>query len=238
MANIPKKLHCIWFGNGKMNETMEKCLKSWSDILPDYEIKYWNENNVDIDCCPYVRNSYDEGHWSFVSDYFRFRILAEEGGIYLDSDVEVVKPLDIFLKNKGFATFRNNRGIFGVSAAVLGCIPNYKPFQEIVDVYHGLSLYSKKGNLNICTSTKYMADMCENHGIKLDGTLQSVNGFTIYPMDYLSPEIDKNGKILVTENTHLLHYYCNSWLTDDVREKIRIAYENREEGQVQLKLEK
>lgn len=237
MAKIPKVIHTIWVGPGKMNETMEKCMKSWSKVMPDYEIKFWNEDNIDLDICPYVRDSYDGGHWCHISDYFRYKILLEQGGIYMDTDVEVLKPFDTFLDNEAFATFKKARSIFGVSAAVLGAAPGFKMYKELMEVYNKLYLYSKTGKLNICTSSKYLADAMENLGVKLDGSYQCVNGLTMYPMDYLSPEIDLNGNILVSENTHAIHYYCNSWITPEVKEKIKEAYNSRKDGQIQLKLE-
>ena len=105
---IPKKIHLCWFGNGKMDETVQNCIKSWKEKLPDYEIKIWNEENFDINISKYTKDAYKAEKWAFVSDYVRLWVLYNEGGIYLDSDVEIIKSLDELLYNKVFWGLRIN----------------------------------------------------------------------------------------------------------------------------------
>ena len=95
---IPKIIHYCWFGGKPLNKLGEKCLKSWKKFFPDYEIIEWNESNFDVNCCQYVKEAYEAKKWAFVSDYARFKILYEQGGIYFDTDVEVIRPFDAILK--------------------------------------------------------------------------------------------------------------------------------------------
>lgn len=94
---IPKKIHYCWFGRGPLPELARKCIASWRKYLPEYEIKEWNEDNFDLDAYPYVREAYDSRKFAFVTDVVRLYALYNEGGIYMDTDVEVLKPLDSIL---------------------------------------------------------------------------------------------------------------------------------------------
>ena len=99
---IPKIIHYCWFGGNPLPELAIKCIESWKKYLPDYEIKEWNESNFDINCCAYVREAYEAKKWAFVSDYARFWILYQHGGLYFDTDVELIKSIDDLIVKGAF----------------------------------------------------------------------------------------------------------------------------------------
>ena len=103
---IPKIIHYCWFGRGEKTPSMLKCIESWKRFCPDYEIKEWNEDNFDVECIPFVKAAYDAKKWAFVSDYARLRIIWEKGGIYLDTDVELLKSLDDLLVLDAYMGFQ------------------------------------------------------------------------------------------------------------------------------------
>ena len=110
LMNIPKVIHYCWFGKGKMPNLAEKCIESWKKYCPEYKIVCWNEDNFDVNQNRYAKEAYDAGKWAFVSDYVRLKVLHDEGGIYLDTDVELIKPLDKLIEEIGFMGF-DDKGV-------------------------------------------------------------------------------------------------------------------------------
>ena len=108
---IPKIIHYCWFGGKPLPELAQKCIASWKKYCPDYEIKEWNESNFNLNSCDYVREAYEAKKWAFITDYVRLYAMVTEGGIYMDTDVEVIKPLDPFLKHKAFSGFEDEVSI-------------------------------------------------------------------------------------------------------------------------------
>lgn len=104
---IPKKIHYVWLGHGEKNDHIKKCMQSWKELLPDWEIKEWNEDNFDLDSFDFTRQSYDKKQYAFTSDVVRLYALYVEGGVYLDTDVMLYKPLDEFLNDAGFTGFED-----------------------------------------------------------------------------------------------------------------------------------
>lgn len=114
---IPKTIHYCWFGRGQKSPSVMRCIDSWKKYCPDYEIKEWNEDNFDINCCQFVKEAYATKKWAFVSDYARLYVLKGHGGIYMDTDVEVIKPLDVFLSHSAFACFEDD---VNIASALIG----------------------------------------------------------------------------------------------------------------------
>ena len=151
MNKIPKVIHYCWFGKNKLSKSAKKCIKSWKKHLPNYEIIEWNENNFDINCNEYVREAYKSKKYAFVSDYARIYALYNYGGIYMDTDVEVIKSLDKFLCNDAFAGLENE---YSIQTAVMGCCKGnllFKEFLILPPKFWLLSEYILKG-INIITS--------------------------------------------------------------------------------------
>ena len=188
----------------------KKCLASWEKFCPDYEIKRWDESNFDVNCCDYVREAYDAKKWAFVSDYVRLKALVDHGGIYLDTDVEVIKPLDTFLNKQGFSCFEGNEYI---STCILACEKNFPPFIEMLDDYSTKHFYLQGGGLNnLTTNVKMITEYFSQHGFTPNNTLQTVMGFTIYPRDYFCAKDYITQAIELTSNTHAIHHFAASWL--------------------------
>lgn len=207
---IPQKIHFCWFGNGDIDEKSRMCIKSWQKKLPEFEIKVWNEKNFDIDSCKYTKEAYKAKKWAFVSDYVRMWALYNEGGIYLDSDVEVIKSLDTFLGHKAFFGFENK---YTISTAVIGCERNSIYIKKILDFYNNKSFYKSKGKEVLTPNTKIVTDILVGIGLKKNGENQIVNSdIAIYRQEFFSPKSYLTGKVNITNNTYLIHHFTGSWI--------------------------
>ena len=208
---IPKKIHYCWFGRGQMPELAIKCIESWKKYLPEYEIKEWNEDNFDIDSYPYVREAYDSRKFAFVTDVVRLHALYHEGGIYMDTDVEVLKPLDMFLNHHAFSGFEDETNVpTGIMASEKGG----KWAKDNLEHYIGKHFIKEDGTYdlttNVTTITNYMLPL----GLRQDNTYQDFPDLiTFYPKDYFCPKSYENGKIHLTDNTYTIHHFAGSWIT-------------------------
>lgn len=216
---IPKKIHLCWFGNGKMDETVRNCIKSWKEKLPDYEMKIWNEENFDINISKYTKDAYKAGKWAFVSDYVRLWILYNEGGIYLDSDVEIIKPLDKFLDDKVFFSFENK---YTICTAVIGAEKKNKYIKSLLNYYNDKEFYGKNGKMDLTPNTKIITDILKKEGLKKNGESQVIKSdIHIYRQEYFSPKSYLTGKISSTTNTYAIHHFKGSWIKDDITTRVK-----------------
>lgn len=207
---IPKKIHYCWFGRGKMPELALKCIASWKKFLPDYEIKEWNEDNFDLDMYPYVREAYDNRKFAFVTDVVRLYALYHEGGIYMDTDVEVLKPLDVFLVHDAVSGFESETQI---PTGLMACRERHPLFKELLDEYNGLHFIKPDGSFDCTTNVVRITNTCLKHGFVQNNQLQTVAGFTLFPKDYFCPKSYVDGKIHLTENTVTIHHFAGTWQT-------------------------
>lgn len=183
---IPKKIHYIWFGKGEKNERVKHCIESWKKYLPDYEIIEWNEDNFDINYNDFTKSAYENKKWAFVSDVARLWVLYNEGGIYMDTDVEVYKPLDEFLNNEGFTGFED---IHYPVTATLGAVKGNPVIKMMLDYYNCIDFklyddwrdYIKYQETNTCI----MSNIFSLLGVDRDrNETQKIKHFTIYPQSY------------------------------------------------------
>ena len=183
---IPKKIHYIWFGKGEKNERIQKCIESWKKYLPDYEIKEWNEENFDINYNDFTKHAYQDKKWAYVSDVARLYALYTEGGIYMDTDVEVYKPLDEFLNNEGFIGFED---IHYLSTGTIGAKKGNPVIKTILDFYNCKD-FIKYDNwqdyiINQETSPCIVSNIFGLLGLNRDSNEeQSIKHFKIYPRSY------------------------------------------------------
>lgn len=204
---IPKIIHYIWLGGKEEPEILKKCKKSWETMCPDYEIKRWDESNLNIDECSYAKQAYEAKKFAFASDYFRYKILNAEGGIYLDTDVELIKPLDEFLNNKAFCGFEKSDTI--ASGLILGSIRNNPLIYKMVKIYQEKDFkQSIERKENVCS---IFTKMLQEEGIKLDNSFQELKDITVYPTDYFCPINVVTNKLTKTKNTVSIHWYNASW---------------------------
>lgn len=217
---IPKKIHYCWFGRGPMPKLAKKCIESWQKYLPEYEIKEWNEDNFDLDLYPYVREAYDNRKFAFVTDVVRLYALYHEGGIYMDTDVEVLKSYNFLLHHAGFSGFESYDR---VPTGVMACEKGGKFAKDNLAYYEGRHFVKDDGSLDLTTNVTTITNYFKELGIVLNNTLQDFPGvFTLYPSEYFCPKDYETKNIIITANTVCIHHFDGSWLPFSKKLKIRI----------------
>ena len=212
---IPKKIHYCWFGGNPLPEEARKCIASWKKFLPDYEIKEWNEKNFDINSNLYVKQAYEARKFAFVTDYVRLYALATEGGVYMDTDVEVLKSYDPFLHHVAFSGFENNNFVpTGMMASQAGGIW----VSDLLQEYKNRKFLLENGKYDTSTNTEHITAHLLGKGLQQNNTYQDFPGLvTIYPADYFCPKDHGTGLIKLTENSVCIHHFACSWLPHKVR---------------------
>ena len=213
MEGINKIIHYCWFGGNPLPEDAVKCIESWKKYCPDYEIKQWDESNFDFTTCTYAREAYEEKKWAFVSDYARFWILYNYGGLYFDTDVELINDIsDIvcagaFMGSEPFAS-GSCRVAAGLGLGVEAMHPIYK---EILEHYQSMHFKISDGVYNDETIVTYITDILKKHGYKGNGSVESIMNVKIYPPEYFCPMDVDTGELHITKNTRSIHWYSASW---------------------------
>lgn len=204
---IPPKIHYCWFGRNELPSKAKKCIASWKRYCPDYEIIEWNEDNFDVCQNSYTRFTYENKKYAFLSDYARLLIIYQEGGIYFDVDVEVVRSLDDLLKEKAFLGFETEQYInTGVG---FGAEAGNRVVKGMLDEYNCLL----KGDSGTIGCPVLNTAALTRLGLIQNGKLQNVSGATVYPVEYFNPYDDPTGKLNKTENTYSIHWFAKSWLS-------------------------
>ena len=209
--SIPKVIHYCWFGRGKMPPLAEKCIASWKKYCPDYEIVCHNEDNFDVSQNRYAKEAYDAKKWAFVSDYVRLKVLYENGGIYLDTDVEIIKPIDDLIKESGYMGFDDN----GVISTGLGfaCEKGNELVKILLADYDDISFVRPDGSYDITPCPDRNTETMVKLGLDTDKKNQMFMGMHLLPEDYLCPLKYYTGKKIITKNTYSIHHFCASWTT-------------------------
>lgn len=209
---IPKIIHYCWFGGKPLPEKAIICINSWKKYLPDYRIIEWNESNFDINSNKYVKEAYEKHKWAFVTDYVRLYALYTVGGIYMDTDVEVIKTFDSFLKLKGFSGFER---IDAVPTGIMASVKNHKFIKELLFEYCDLHFINDDGTLDQTTNVVRITNAAVAHGLKLDNTMQEIQGFVFFPKDYFCPKNPRTLEIEITNNTVTIHHFEGSWIEEN-----------------------
>ncbi len=218
---IPKIIHYCWFGRGPLPELAQKCIASWKKYLPDYEIKEWNEDNFDVNIIPYTAEAYAAKKYAFVSDYARFWVLYKYGGIYFDTDVEVIRPLDDIIAKGNFMGFETdpqpqakaNVSEAGVNAGLgLGVVPNLDLIKKMIDYYDGKHFVLEENMRNQITIVHITTKVLIEEGLRYVEGIQKVNNkLYVYPSEYFCPINIATGRIHVKKNTRTIHHYVGTW---------------------------
>jgi mannosyltransferase OCH1-like enzyme len=219
-SRIPKVVHYCWFGKGQKPKKMQQCIKSWRRHLSDYEIKEWNEDNFEVKMNPFVQQAYDAGKYAFVSDYVRLHVLYHHGGIYMDTDVEVLKTLNGFLDNPAFTGFESNNFI---TTGIMGSIKGHLWIGELLDYYKNRNFLLANGRYDTTTNPQIITNITkEKFGLSLGNKMQTINeGLRLYPSEYFCPKNWMTEELNLTKNTHVIHHFAGSWLPKEVRFRIK-----------------
>jgi len=217
---IPKKIHYCWFGGKPLPVDARRCIESWKKFLPDYEIIEWNESNFDIASNRYVREAYESRKFAFVTDYVRLYALVKEGGIYMDTDVEVLKSFDPFLHHTAFSGFENNNYVpTGMMASEKGGAW----VTELLHEYDDRRFIRDDGSFDMTTNTCLITRNMENHGLVRNNTFQDFPGFvTFYPSDFFCPKDHRDGLIRLTVNSACIHHFAGSWLSSSSKRRHKL----------------
>lgn len=212
---IPKIIHYCWFGRSPLPSSAKRCIASWKKYLPDYEIKEWNEDNFDVNRIPYTRDAYAAKKYAFVSDYARFWVLYHYGGVYFDTDVEVIRPMDVFIAKGPFMGWEKpgSTGVYSIAPG-LGLAANKEQplYQEILHGFEHLNFYDENGERNNYSMIPLVTDLLTQKGLKKDGSMQVIDNVILYPSEYLCPMEYFTGKVTITDNTYAIHWYTMTWL--------------------------
>jgi hypothetical protein len=235
---IPKKIHYCWFGRNPLPNSAKKCITSWKKFFPDYEIIEWNEDNYDVTKIPYIKQAYEAKKYAFVSDYARFDIIYHEGGVYFDTDVEVIRSFDDILARGAFMGCEIDGSVsketerIHASSSTAGCVnpglgiaaaPGLRLYKEILDYYSTQSFFNPDGTMNGETVVTKTTRILQEHGLKDVKGIQKVEEITIYSKEYFNPLNNNTGALDKTENTHSIHWYSMTWLSPMERLKTKIT---------------
>ena len=210
--SIPKVIHYCWFGGNPLPKSAEKCIKSWQKYCSNYEIKRWDESNFDVTCNEYCKFCYENKKWAFLTDYIRLKVIYDNGGVYLDTDVELLKNLDDLVKNGAYMGFEDEKSI----ATGLGFAgeKGHEFIGENMRYYENLTDFSVLRSCPIITT-----ELLAAYGLKdNNGTIQEVAGMNIYPPEYLCPKIERTGLTEKTKNTYSIHHFDASWFEKSWKE--------------------
>ncbi|MDY5036481.1 MAG: glycosyltransferase [Prevotella sp.] len=228
---IPKIIHYCWFGGNPLPEDAKKCIESWKKFLPDYEIKEWNESNFDVNIIPYTREAYRLKKYAFVSDYARFWVLYQFGGIYFDTDVEVIRPLDDIVARGGFMGCETDPKSGPTSYKTeanpglgLGVAPGLGLIRKIMDYYEQAQFEFHPDIKTQETVVAITTRILREHGLKDVKGIQEVEGVWIYPSEYFCPINITTMRLHITSNTRTIHHYAGTWI--DNKRSIKTKLKN------------
>lgn len=211
---IPKKIHYCWFGGQPLPALAKRCMETWETHLPDYEVKRWDETNTDLTSNRFVREAYDAKKYAFVSDYVRLYALLTEGGLYMDTDVEVVKNLDRFLEHKAFSGFESPELI---PTGIMGSVKGHPWVQSLLDLYEIKLFKKKEGGYDLTPNTVLITQQSLQQGLRLTNEKQIFNDVVIYPEEVFCPKNYDDYQFKITDNTYTIHHFSGSWYTLSTR---------------------
>ena len=213
---IPRVIHYCWFGKGSLSDLALKCIISWRKYFPDYEIKEWNESNYDVNIIKYTSEAYAAKKYAFVSDYARFDILYKHGGVYFDTDVEVIASFEDLLQRGGFMGLEpvSGENVFCNPGLGMAYAPGMRIACEIIELYKSMTFINIDGSYNYSTVVETVTSILKKYGLKNENVIQAFEGFLVYPTDYFCPYSLKTASLQLTGNTLSIHHYVGSWLND------------------------
>lgn len=208
---IPKIIHYIWFGGKPFPNKVLKCIESWHKYLPDYEFKLWNEDTFDVNSVKFTKQAYANKKWAFVSDYVRMYALNQYGGWYLDTDIEILRPIE---------RFEDHRMVLGTDhdgalTALMGSEPNHPFWTEILAFYDSMNFVNEDGTFNMTVNNTHLQGVLESYGYKFENKFQELKeGIVVYPDDYFHVADVERGTLHKTENSYAIHWHTLLWTSE------------------------
>ncbi|WP_214744395.1 glycosyltransferase family 32 protein [Exiguobacterium sp. s189] len=215
---IDKKIHYCWFGKGTLPPLAQKCIASWKKNCPDYEIIEWNEDNFDINSIPYVKEAYKAGKYAFVSDYVRLYVLYNEGGIYMDTDVEVIKPLDQFLTHSAFTGMESDEYCV---TGIIGSVKEHPWIKSLLQTYSDKKFKLENGQFDISTNTELITRITTIEYNWLNENRKQIlkNDLSIYPFETFCAKDWRTGLVKSNDETFTIHHFSGSWIDPSLKGK-------------------
>ena len=226
-TSIPKIIHYCWFGGKEIPDFLKKCMESWYKLCPDYEIRRWDENNFDVSKYPFTKQAAENKKYGFITDVARLDILYEYGGIYMDTDVKLLKSFDDLLFNKGFVGVERWGNIN--SGGGIGAVPHHPMIREMLDYRLKYPFIFEDGTQNIETNGLYETTPFVRHGMRIDNTLQIINGMTVYPASVFHPYDYMSCEEKIEDNTVAVHYFYGGWMEEEDRKNRASTQDKYEE---------
>lgn len=229
---IPKKIHYCWFGGKPLPELALLCIESWRKFLPNYEIIRWDESNYDVNKIPYISEAYKAQKFAFVSDYARFDILYKQGGLYFDTDVEVIKDMSPIVSEGAFMGCEKNASGYHIASGLgLGAESGMAIFEEILENYNEKHFRQEDGSFDFTTVVEIITVIFNKYGFVCSkNEIQKIKDVTIYPPEYFCPRNGWFNQYQLGENTYSIHHYAASWMSAGGKFRARlskmIGYEN------------
>lgn len=217
---IPKVIHYCWFGENPLPGDVKKCIESWKKYCPDYEIKRWDETNFEINCHPFIKAAYAAKAWAFVSDYARLKIIYENGGIYLDTDVELVKRLDTLLDNPCYVGIQANEYLCNTGLG-FGAVQFSPAVRAMLEKYDHITFDADKKNTFACPWLN--DEVIHSLGYKNSDSVVRLANVTVYPPRYFDPYPSGVNESLFNDDTISIHHYASSWTSGRQRLKRKLA---------------
>lgn len=217
---IPKVIHYCWFGHADKPDSVKRYIESWRKYCPNYQIVEWNEDNFDISQNLYCKQAYEAKKWAFVSDYTRLWVLYHYGGIYMDTDVEVIQSLDSFLNEKGFSGFESP---IHVPTGIMASEKGLEFIGELLNEYNNRLFFKLNGEYDMSTNVESITATSVKHGLIQNGKKQTISDFTYYPQDFFCPFDNATGRIMKTKDTYTIHWFSKTWLEPKLVRRLKIT---------------
>lgn len=237
---IPKTIHYCWFGKNPLPKLAKSCIKTWKKYCSDYTIIEWNESNFDITTCPrYVQEAYQEKKWAFVTDYVRLKVVYDNGGVYLDTDVELLKNLDQLLQEDAyFGVETENNKCYINTGLGFGSIIKEPLLKELMDDYEDIPFVLQDGYYDTMSCPQRNTKIFLKHGFdNLSNTEQLLDGrIKVYPSEYFCPLDWRGTKKEITTNTVSIHWFSASWWDQDSKKELERTKKKNKIKQILIKI--
>lgn len=220
---IPKIIHYCWFGNNDKPDSVKYCIESWRKHCGDYQIIEWNENNYDVTSTDYIKQAYNKKRWAFVADYVRLDVVEKYGGIYLDTDVELIRNIDFLLHDRAFIGFERIEDSTQLpvvnTGQGFGSEPHGVAVSEMKKIYDKEKFINSEGQENLVPCTQKNTKALLHLGMVQEDKEQSLKDIHVYSSEYFSPKAWNSNAIHVSNLTCSIHHYSSTWLTQEEKKK-------------------